>query len=546
MSFDRLGLSPELLRAVAHEGYTEPTPVQAQAIPLVLAGRDLLAGAQTGHRQDRRVRAADAPAPPRVATRRRPARCIRALDPHPDPRARAPGRGERPHLRRPAARSARPRSTAASASIRRSARCAPGRRSSSPRPAACSTTSASGPSTSSHGRDPRPRRGRPDARHGLHPRHPQDPRAPAAAPPEPALLGHVLGRDPARWPTGSSTTRRRSRSRRATPPTELVSQVVHPVDRERKRELLSHLIKTRPDRPGARLHPHQARRQPAGGPARATTASPRPRSTATRASRSGSARSTTSRPAGSPSSSRPRSPRAASTSRRCRTSSTSSCRWCPRTTSTASAGRAAPASTATPSRSSASTRRRLLRDIERVLGRGDPARDHRGLRARPAHPPGADPARRVGRFATVRSVDGGGAASHGCSATCAGAPRPSAAAPAPGTARAMGAPRPGGQRPGGTHPGGSRPGNRGAGFAGPRRPGQSIGNGAGPRPAGSDGRSGPRSPGGHGGPRQDRGLSHGGPRQDRGQGYGGPRPSSAPGTILPGERLARQGDRPRD
>jgi ATP-dependent RNA helicase RhlE len=48
MSFDRLGLSPELLRSVAHEGYTEPTPVQREAIPLVLAGRDVLAGAQTG------------------------------------------------------------------------------------------------------------------------------------------------------------------------------------------------------------------------------------------------------------------------------------------------------------------------------------------------------------------------------------------------------------------------------------------------------------------------------------------------------------------
>jgi ATP-dependent RNA helicase RhlE len=48
MSFDRLGLSPELLRAVAQQGYTEPTPVQSQAIPLVLAGRDVLAGAQTG------------------------------------------------------------------------------------------------------------------------------------------------------------------------------------------------------------------------------------------------------------------------------------------------------------------------------------------------------------------------------------------------------------------------------------------------------------------------------------------------------------------
>ena len=48
MSFDRLGLSPELLRAVARQGYTEPTPVQTESIPLVLAGRDLLAGAQTG------------------------------------------------------------------------------------------------------------------------------------------------------------------------------------------------------------------------------------------------------------------------------------------------------------------------------------------------------------------------------------------------------------------------------------------------------------------------------------------------------------------
>jgi len=48
VSFDQLGLTPDLLRAVADEGYTEPTPVQREAIPFVLAGRDLLAGAQTG------------------------------------------------------------------------------------------------------------------------------------------------------------------------------------------------------------------------------------------------------------------------------------------------------------------------------------------------------------------------------------------------------------------------------------------------------------------------------------------------------------------
>jgi ATP-dependent RNA helicase RhlE len=48
MSFENLGLKPELLRAVADKGYTVPTPIQAQAIPAVLAGGDVLAGAQTG------------------------------------------------------------------------------------------------------------------------------------------------------------------------------------------------------------------------------------------------------------------------------------------------------------------------------------------------------------------------------------------------------------------------------------------------------------------------------------------------------------------
>ncbi len=47
-TFDQLGLAPELLRSVAAQGYTEPTPVQARSIPIVLAGRDLLASAQTG------------------------------------------------------------------------------------------------------------------------------------------------------------------------------------------------------------------------------------------------------------------------------------------------------------------------------------------------------------------------------------------------------------------------------------------------------------------------------------------------------------------
>ncbi len=48
MTFAQLGLAPELLRAVAQQGYTEPTPVQRESIPHVLAARDVLAGAQTG------------------------------------------------------------------------------------------------------------------------------------------------------------------------------------------------------------------------------------------------------------------------------------------------------------------------------------------------------------------------------------------------------------------------------------------------------------------------------------------------------------------
>ncbi len=48
MSFELLGLKPELLRAVADKGYATPSPIQSQAIPAVLSGRDLIAGAQTG------------------------------------------------------------------------------------------------------------------------------------------------------------------------------------------------------------------------------------------------------------------------------------------------------------------------------------------------------------------------------------------------------------------------------------------------------------------------------------------------------------------
>jgi len=48
MSFNTLGLSAPLLKAIQEQGYTEPTPIQKQAIPVILARKDILAGAQTG------------------------------------------------------------------------------------------------------------------------------------------------------------------------------------------------------------------------------------------------------------------------------------------------------------------------------------------------------------------------------------------------------------------------------------------------------------------------------------------------------------------
>jgi len=48
MSFESLGLRTELLRAVSEKGYSHPTPIQCQAIPPILEGRDIMGGAQTG------------------------------------------------------------------------------------------------------------------------------------------------------------------------------------------------------------------------------------------------------------------------------------------------------------------------------------------------------------------------------------------------------------------------------------------------------------------------------------------------------------------
>ena len=48
MSFSSLGLSEQLVRATADQGYETPSPIQQQAIPAVLSGKDVMAAAQTG------------------------------------------------------------------------------------------------------------------------------------------------------------------------------------------------------------------------------------------------------------------------------------------------------------------------------------------------------------------------------------------------------------------------------------------------------------------------------------------------------------------
>jgi len=76
MLFDQLGLSAELLRAVDEQGYSEATPVQHKAIPLILEGKDVLAGAQTG---TGKTAAFTLPLLQRLQRKSDGPRCIRAL-----------------------------------------------------------------------------------------------------------------------------------------------------------------------------------------------------------------------------------------------------------------------------------------------------------------------------------------------------------------------------------------------------------------------------------------------------------------------------------
>ena len=544
MSFDQLGLSPELLRAVAHQGYTEPTPVQTQAIPLVLAGRDVLAGAQTGTGKTaafvlpmiQLLHASRPTSGPRV---------IRALILTPT----------------------RELALQVEESVRTYGAQDPIR----------STTIYGGV-----GFDPQVRALR------------SGPEIVVATPGR--LLDHlgqrtidlsrveilvldeadrmldmgfirdirkILAVLPARRQnllfsaTFSDEIRRLAdgllddpAAVQVTPrntPTELVTQVVHMVDRERKRELLSHLIKT------GRIDQALVFTRTKHGANRLALQLGHDGILAT---------------AIHGNKSQPQRVRALADFKAGRFAVLVATEVAARGLDIEALphvvnfelpmvpedyvhriGRTGRAGVDGDAVSLVCVDElKLLNEIERVLGRGIPRETIEGFEPDPRIRP--EPILRGGLGGSRpqgRSM--AGAPRHNGAARHAGAPRPMTGAPrsnggAPqhaGAPRPSGAPRPaGGPRPGnGPRPAGApRPGgsprpssHRGAGFAGPRRPGQGIGNG-GPRPAGSDGRTGPRSPGGHAGP-----------RPDRGGGYGQPRPTGA-ANVMPGERLARHDGRP--
>ena len=165
-TFTDLKLSAPLLQALATEGYEIPTPIQAQAIPALLEGRDLLGIAQTGTGKTAAF-ALPHPAAP-DSTDRRAGPTVRPRPrPDADPRARGPDRRQLPRPTAGTCASPRRRLSAASARARRCRRCArrrrPGRHARPP-----ARPDGAGPRRLRQARGLRARRGRSHARHGLH------------------------------------------------------------------------------------------------------------------------------------------------------------------------------------------------------------------------------------------------------------------------------------------------------------------------------------------------------------------------------------------
>ena len=189
VSFSSLGLPPELTDVLAALGYEEPTPVQRETIPLLIAGQGSARPGRHGHRQDGRVRAADVAAHQRGKT---PHASDRGIDSRADARAGdAGGRG--------GAQVLQGRAAVGAAGVRRRADArtdsrARARRADRRGDAGSSARShPAGNAQARHASRARPRRSGRNARHGVRRRSRRDSRSDAGDATDGALLGDDAG-----------------------------------------------------------------------------------------------------------------------------------------------------------------------------------------------------------------------------------------------------------------------------------------------------------------------------------------------------------------
>ena len=192
MAFRNLGLSEDTLKAVEDSGYTEPTPIQEQAIPVVLMGRDVLGCAQTG---TGKTAGFTLPMIDMLATGRGAGADAAVPDPGADARTRRAGEREFRALRQiqPAYDGAADRRR----ELRRPGKGAGARRRCADRHAwAADRPVRARPHSAERRQGTRHRRSRPHARYGVHPGYRTHCGLAAAQAANPLFLGHHAARDP--------------------------------------------------------------------------------------------------------------------------------------------------------------------------------------------------------------------------------------------------------------------------------------------------------------------------------------------------------------
>ena len=192
-TFAELGLSAKVQAAIQAAGYTEPTPIQVQAIPVAVTGRDVLGIAQTG---TGKTAGFVLPMLARLETGRARARMPRSLilAPTRELAAQVEQSFEKYGINHKLTRRAADRRASLPTS---SSEARPRRRRADRHAGAPARSLRARQDPADRRRDPRHRRSRPHARHGLHSRHRENLQAAAAAPADAVLLGHHAARDPA-------------------------------------------------------------------------------------------------------------------------------------------------------------------------------------------------------------------------------------------------------------------------------------------------------------------------------------------------------------